>query len=93
MQIIIYAAIAVMTAFYTAMIGIAIGSLMECDGLKALTVQFCKNYGGPVVMLNSAFNVVSDFFILILPYPLLMKLHLTLGRKIGLLAVFSAGLA
>lgn len=83
----------VMGLFYTAVIGIAIGSLVECHGLNALTVQFCRNYSKPVVMLNSVFNVVTDFYVLLLPYPLILKLHLTMRRKIGVLAIFSGGLA
>ncbi|KAF4621901.1 hypothetical protein G7Y89_g14444 [Cudoniella acicularis] len=93
MRIVAYTGIAVMGAFYTAMIGVAIGSLVKCNGLNALTVQFCRNYSGPVVMLNSVFNVVTDFFVLLLPFPFALKLQLTFARKIGLLAVFSGGLA
>lgn len=93
MRIVSYTGIALMGAFYSAMIGVAIGSLVKCGGLNALTVQFCRNYSGPVVMLNSVFNVVSDFFVLLIPFPFILKLQLTLARKIGLLAVFSGGLA
>lgn len=93
MAVIIYIGMVVMGLFYTAVIGIAIGSLVECHGLNALTVQFCRNYSKPVVMLNSVFNVVTDFYVLLLPYPLILKLHLTMRRKIGVLAIFSGGLA
>lgn len=82
-----------MSLFYTAMIGVAIGSLIKCNGLNALTVPFCRHYSGPIVMLNAVFNVITDFYVLLLPFPLVLKLHLNLSRKIGVLAVFSGGLA
>lgn len=44
-------------------------------------------------MLNAVFNVVSDFWILIMPFPQLLKLQLRVRQKIGLIIVFAAGLA
>jgi hypothetical protein len=93
LKIVVYIGIVVMSLFYTAMIGIAIGSLVKCNGINALTVQFCRNYSGPIIMLNAVFNVITDFYVLLLPIPLILKLHLNLKRKIGVLAVFSGGLA
>lgn len=90
---IIHFGMVILALFYTAMIGVAISSIVECNGIAASTLQFCKNYSGPVVMLNAVFNVVSDFWILILPYPQLLKLQLRFRQKIGLTIVFAAGLA
>ncbi|KAK8072835.1 hypothetical protein PG996_006183, partial [Apiospora saccharicola] len=68
-------------------------SIVICNGLNADSITFCHNYSGPIVLLNSAFNTVTDFWILILPIPLITKLQLPLKRKLGVLAVFAAGLA
>ncbi|KAB8302374.1 hypothetical protein EYC80_005800 [Monilinia laxa] len=44
--------------------------------------------------LHNAFaisDVVTDFVIISLPVPMIFGLHLTVGRKIGILAIFSLG--
>lgn len=40
---------------------------------------------------NAAFNVVMDIIILLLPQPVIWKLHMTKTRKIGICVVFSVG--
>lgn len=82
-----------MALFYTAMVGVSISTVIRCVGLAAQTLQFCNTASGPVQLLNSVFNVVTDFWILILPMPHIIKLQLPISRKIGLAAVFAAGLA
>ncbi|KAK6614270.1 hypothetical protein H4I96_00591 [Botrytis cinerea] len=45
-------------------------------------------------MLHNAFaisDVVTDFVIISLPVPMIFGLHLTVARKIGILAIFSLG--
>ena len=37
------------------------------------------------------FGVISDFYIFILPMPIVFKLHMPLRRKIGVAAVFMTG--
>lgn len=93
LRISIHIGMLIMALFYTAMLAVSIPSLVRCVGLKAATTQFCKNAGGLVQALNSAFNVVTDFWILILPMPLIIKLQLPKARKIGLIVVFAVGLA
>jgi hypothetical protein len=39
-----------------------------------------------------AFNVASDFYILIIPIPAIVKLRLPLGKKVGILLIFLTGL-
>lgn len=41
---------------------------------------------------QSALNIFSDLFILILPLPILIKLHMPMFKRISLLIVFSVGL-
>lgn len=36
-------------------------------------------------------NVVTDFYILVLPIPVVRKLHTTLGRKIAISLIFMVG--
>lgn len=93
LRISVHIGILVMALFYTAMVGVSISTVIRCVGLAAQTLQFCKTASGPVQLLNSVFNVVTDFWILILPMPHIMKLQLPKSRKIGLVAVFAAGFA
>lgn len=93
LQIIVYAGIALLAAFYLAMIGLAITSLLTCNGFKARTNPFCEAYAGPIQLMSGVFNVVTDFWILLLPFPLLAKLKLRLRQKLGVATVFAAGLA
>lgn len=87
----IYVGLLIMALFYTAMVCVGIAAVVRCVGLAASTNQFCKNDGGPVQLVQSAFNVVTDFWMLILPMPLVLRLQMPRARKIGLVAVFAAG--
>lgn len=93
LRISVHIGILVMALFYTAMVGVSISTVIRCVGLAAQTLQFCNTASGPIQLLNSVFNVVTDFWILILPMPHIIKLQLPISRKIGLAAVFAAGLA
>lgn len=42
--------------------------------------------------VQGVFNVVSDFYVLILPIPVTLKLQLPLQKKIGVCAIFMTGL-
>jgi len=43
-------------------------------------------------IVSGTYGVVSDVFLLILPLPIIFGLNLSLRKKIGLYAVFLAGL-
>lgn len=88
----VYIGLPFMALFYTAMICTGIASVVQCVGIAAGSLQFCDDIGGPVQLVHSAFNVATDFWILALPMPLVLKLQLPRARKVGLFAVFSAGL-
>lgn len=92
-RISIHIGILVMALFCAASVGIAIGSVVKCVGIAAITLPYCRNVNGPVQLLTCGFNVVTDFWILILPMPHIWKLQLPHRRKVGLAAVFAAGLA
>lgn len=80
-----------MALFYTAMVCVGIAAVKECVGVAASSLQLCDDIGGPVQLVQSSFNVVTDFWILLLPLPLVLKLQLPRARKFGLFAVFAAG--
>lgn len=42
--------------------------------------------------VQGIFNIVSDFYILLLPMPVVWKLQLTLQKKIGVSVIFMTGL-
>jgi hypothetical protein len=89
----IFVGIAILSVFYVAMVCLAAVSVKTCVDVDAPSIPFCKNYSGPVQLLNACFNVATDFCILALPIPLIMKLHLRLKQKLGVVAVFLAGFA
>ncbi|KAM0803752.1 hypothetical protein BDR22DRAFT_696860 [Usnea florida] len=92
LRLAIHAGLLFTTLWYTAIMGVAIASIVKCNGLAQLSNQFCLNYEKPVVVMNAVINVVTDFYILILPVPCVMKLQTNKKRKIGLLLVFASGL-
>lgn len=87
----IYLGIVFQALFYSAMIGVAIGSIAECNGPSEFNNQYCKNYAKPVVVLHAAVNVATDIYILLLPIPRVLKLQLGRRHRLGLLLVFATG--
>ncbi|KAH8892365.1 hypothetical protein GQ53DRAFT_719376 [Thozetella sp. PMI_491] len=92
-KVIVWVGIALLASFYLSMICVAIVSLVRCIGLQAQGTTFCQAYSGPIVLLNAAFNVATDIWILVLPIPLLSTLHLRARQKVGVVIVFGAGTA
>jgi len=54
-------------------------------------VERCAKSTWSAVVIG-VFSLISDILIFVLPFPLLLKLKLTKSKKVGLVAVFSAGL-
>lgn len=92
LRINVYVGLMAMALFHTAMIGVGIGTVIKCVGLSANTSTFCNDASGSIQLSQSAFNIVTDFWMLLLPMPLVKKLQLRQARKIGLYFVFGAGL-
>ncbi len=86
-----YLGITFTALYYTAIFGAAIASIVKCVGFGRNSEGFCKYYTKPVVVMSTVVNVVTDFYILALPLPCVMKLNLSLKRKIGVLMVFGCG--
>ena len=91
LRLAIHAGLLFTTFWYTAILGVAIAAIVKCNGLAQLSNQFCLNYAKPVVVMNAVINVVTDFYILVLPVPCVMKLQINRRRRIGLLLVFASG--
>ena len=87
----IYFGILFQALFYSAMIGVAIGSIVECSSSTEVTKQFCVNYSRSVVVLNAVVNVITDIYVLLLPIPRILKLQLSNKHRVGLLLVFTTG--
>lgn len=93
LRISVYIGAVVLTLFYIAMIGTGIAVMSTCAGLASASIDICDKISNDIQLLNSAFNVVTDCWILILPMPFIMKLQMPLNRKVGLAGVFAIGLA
>ncbi|KAI0521506.1 hypothetical protein F5B22DRAFT_540674 [Xylaria bambusicola] len=86
------ASIVVLTLLYVPLAGLAIGFLAACNDLtNLLESPFCKHYSSPTLAFSAIFNVVTDLWLLLLPFPLLIKLQMQPRQKLGLAAVFAAG--
>ncbi|KAK3323216.1 hypothetical protein B0T19DRAFT_199736 [Cercophora scortea] len=90
----IHVGIAVLALFYTAITGTVIVCMVQCTDITTRnSKQFCLNFSGPVLILIAAFNVLTDLWILALPLPLILRLRLRYREKLGVVVVFTAGLA
>ena len=69
-------------------------SVFQCRPVKAawrsLPAAHCFNYRAWLVGTNVP-NIVIDFFILVLPIPLVWRLNLSVPRRASLNAVFLVG--
>lgn len=88
----IYFGIVFQALFYTAMFGVAIGTVAICSSAAAQSNQLCKN-ASVLVIVQGAVNVATDFYVLALPIARVVKLQIPFRRKIGLCAIFLTGLA
>ncbi|KAL2822595.1 hypothetical protein BJX63DRAFT_377090 [Aspergillus granulosus] len=77
---------------YAACIGVAIGSLVRCARLERINDAYCRYNSGAQLILTSMIDVVTDFYILILPVPRLLKLQVNRKQKIGSCMTFASGL-
>lgn len=75
------------------MIGVAVGSIVKCNGTAKITNQFCVNYGKPIVILNASINFATDVYVLVLPIRRVLDLQLRMKLKLGLLLLFACGIA
>lgn len=83
--------IVIVTLLHIPYIATQIYTVIYCETTEALLQdQFCSH----LYTLNisqSAINVATDFYILILPLPRLLELKLPAQRKVGVFVVFAGG--
>ncbi|KAL8690463.1 MAG: hypothetical protein Q9218_004099, partial [Villophora microphyllina] len=62
--------------------------------LETLVTEGCRTYKltQSPTEVQAAFSVLTDFYILILPIPVIMGMQMTLWRKLGILGIFMTGL-
>lgn len=92
LRVVIYVTAVIMIIFYSIVVGIGIGGILKCSDLANVGHGFCDIVTGHLPIAGAAFNVITDIWILSLPFPLLAKLQMRFKDKIGLIAVFAAGI-
>ena len=60
--------------------------------LEASTMPLCSKRTVTFSLFSASFNIVTDFYILLLPIPAVMGLQMPTKRKVGVLAIFATGL-
>jgi hypothetical protein len=83
--------IIIVTILHIPYIATQIYTVIYCETPEALIQnEFCSHLYA-LNISQSTINVLTDFYILILPLPLLSKLKLPTQRKVGVFAVFAGG--
>ncbi|KAI1187103.1 hypothetical protein F5B17DRAFT_453745 [Nemania serpens] len=54
--------------------------------------SFCSAFSIDLLLTSASFNVATDFWLLLLPMPIIAKLQVSLKQKLGIGAVFAGGL-
>ena len=75
---------------YLAYIGYETSSLIVCNTAISASLSLCSA-NAMIVVVQSAVNVVTDFYVLALPIPFILRLHLRVRQRIGLACIFLAG--
>ena len=101
-RVLCYIGIAVTGVYYTiatVMIGWTCGPRRGFDRVSYLVGSNrpqCKDPNNSMqiyTMTQAVFNVISDFYILLIPLPVVAKLNMRRKRKIGVYCIFLAGSA
>ncbi|RDW86042.1 uncharacterized protein DSM5745_02684 [Aspergillus mulundensis] len=94
-RVAIWTGIAMTVVLYTTFIAIACASLVVCTGTRTShpgVSTFCRAVHHQLALWHSAVNVLTDFYVLILPIAPLVKLQMSHGRKAAFSFVFASGL-
>lgn len=86
----IYFIIGFLILFYTAYVASYAAGEVMCASRDRALPAFCRTRSFSVV--QGVVNVAADFYILCLPIAKVCKLQLGLRQKIGVIAIFMAGL-
>ena len=91
MRFLIYFGIAFQALFYLASVGFYSAAEATCtQDSKAQAAFYLREWVFTVV--SGIINVITDFYVLILPVAMVWSLQLTTRRKIGVIAIFLTGL-
>ncbi|KAJ3567639.1 hypothetical protein NPX13_g6699 [Xylaria arbuscula] len=86
------ATIVILTLTYIPLASLSAAFKATCDNLTSfIDNPFCSGYSIPALLFSAIFNVVTDVWLLLLPFPLLINLKLRPRQKLGLALVFAAG--
>lgn len=88
----VWAGIIFQGLFYSAAVGLGIGSVCKCDSIKEISDQFCERIKREIQVMILVVNIVTDIYVLILPIFRVSKLQLKFKRKVGLVVVFAGGM-
>jgi len=80
------------TAYTVAILGVSVGSFVQCGSFEDMTTDFCKAMGTSISVVQSVINVITDFLVLFIPLPMTMALNLPVKKKLAVSAVFLTGL-
>ena len=61
------------------------------DVFVALTNNFCRKSANVTEVVTGVINTVTDFYLFVLPIPIILRLRLPRRRKIGVFIVLGAG--
>jgi len=91
----IYFGMVFVVFLYTACLLAEAISCTPRQGQTWIEASLSKGCGGDLILgyVMGAFNVVSDFYLLAIPIPVVWKLQMPLRRKVGACAIFMTGLS
>ena len=91
----IYFGIAACAVFYAAAI---IAYSVPCivrpgeTWLQVRSSSYCLQEGIPVTYMEGIFGLLSDIYLFMLPIPVILSLHLSLRKRLGVISIFATGL-
>ena len=91
MRYLIFVGIGFQALFYLSIIGVYSAAEAICVTAANLTTRYCTNLW-IFTIIQGVLNVVTDFYILVIPIAMVLRLQLTPRRKIGISAIFLTGL-
>ncbi|KAI3317040.1 hypothetical protein HD806DRAFT_541650 [Xylariaceae sp. AK1471] len=90
--------IVIFCLFYIPTAAASIAFSARCNLLENLLAydtplrKFCDVFSYYLLFVNASFNVATDFWLLLLPMPIIAKLQVSLKQKLGIGAIFAGGL-
>ncbi|KAL4993080.1 hypothetical protein BDV10DRAFT_200018 [Aspergillus recurvatus] len=84
--------IGIVGTLYTGFIIMAIVNIATCVTTAPGVNHFCDFVHEGLVIWQAAVNVFTDFYVVVLPIPCVVKLQTSVKRKVGLVLTFASGL-